>query len=155
MLHWKNYFLTTQKCSILPQISVVTFNEWLCICALCETGVVSFHEFHRKILLVLLLTLSFENKSRSYVQLSAQWYIFCLWRTLLRCQSFITFWESGSKCLMEVVWKLILLTLGFVFLWNSVCLQALHKYVICQVLWFCQFLKVWYQLQLILLFNRK
>lgn len=36
-------FLTTREYSVLPQISIVTFNEWLCICTLCETGVVSFH----------------------------------------------------------------------------------------------------------------
>lgn len=48
MFYWKKNFLTTREYSDLPQISVVTLNEWLCICTLCETGVVCFHEFHEK-----------------------------------------------------------------------------------------------------------
>lgn len=75
----------------------------------------------RKLLLVLLLILSFENKSRSHVQLAAWWYVFCLWRTLLRYSSFITFWESGWKCIIEIVWKIILLKLGFVFFGEMMC----------------------------------
>lgn len=121
--HWRKDFLTTWEYSVLPQISIVTFNEWLCICTICKTGVVSFREYHEK---AIIGTDFFENKSRSHVQLAAWWYIFCLWRALLRYPSFMTFWESGWKCLMEIVWKFILLKLGFAFLGNGVCLQALH-----------------------------
>lgn len=118
-------------------------------CAFSQYVKLGWYPFMNTMRKLLLALTFFENNTRGHVQLAAGWYIFCLWRTLLRYPSFMTFWESGWKCLMEIVWKLILLKLGFAFLGNGVCLQALHKYVICQVLCFCQFLKYQYQLWLV------
>lgn len=112
--------------------------------------------YMRKILLALLQNLKFENKSQSNVKFVTWWQIFCLRHTswVLICYHIL------KKCLklLKISYvnkmKVNIMKAGFcLFGRYHVVNRALCKCVICQVLYFYQFLSV--RSQLIYLFKRK